>query len=116
MSAKVVNFLIEFKRIITEGRGLDFIPRLKNNETILDLGLTVANVKSIILSLTVINYSSGPKADKEGNGDIWVFGHHIGEKEIYIKLKMAQVGIKKIAKCISFHVAEFPLRYPYRRM
>jgi hypothetical protein len=46
--------------------------------------------------------------------DIWVFGKQIGAEEIYIKLKIAQVGKEKIAKCLSFHAASLPLCYPYR--
>ena len=35
-------------------------------------------------------------------------------KEVYIKLKIAQVGEEKIAKCLSFHTPNFPLCYPYK--
>jgi hypothetical protein len=37
----------------------------------------------------------------------------IGNKEVYIKLKIAQVGKEKIAKCLSFHVAEYSLCFPF---
>jgi len=45
---------------------------------------------------------------------IWVFGKKIDDKEVYIKVKIAQVGTDKIAKCISFHIAEYPLSYPFK--
>jgi len=35
-------------------------------------------------------------------------------KEVYIKLKIADVGRGKIAKCISFHEAEFPLCFAFK--
>jgi hypothetical protein len=47
-------------------------------------------------------------------GEIWEFGKRIGGNDVYIKLKIAQVGNDKIAKCISFHKAEFPLSYPLK--
>ena len=34
------------------------------------------------------------------------------DTNVYIKLKIAQVGYKKISKCLAFHPAEFPICYP----
>jgi hypothetical protein len=50
----------------------------------------------------------GPEPDKDKPGEIWKFGKLIEGIEVYIKLKIAQVGKEKIAKCISFHPAECP--------
>lgn len=111
----IIYFLIEFKRIVTDERGLDIIPRPKNNQTILDLGLTKQNIRETILELAVMDYVRGPEADRDRQGEVWVFGKQVAQKEVYIKLKIAQVGTKRIAKCISFHVAEYPLRYPNKR-
>ncbi len=63
---------------------------------------------------SVENYCQGPEPDKDRPGHIWIFGKQVGSEEIYIKLKIAQVGKEKIAKCISFHTSDFPLCYPYR--
>ncbi|GAI73777.1 unnamed protein product [marine sediment metagenome] len=41
-----------------------------------------------------------------------MFGKQIGDTNVYIKLKIAQVGDKKISKCLSFHAANFPICYP----
>jgi hypothetical protein len=65
------------------------------------------------MTLSVKDYCEGPEPDRDRPSDIWVFGKHIGGKEIYIKLKIAQVGQEKIAKCLSFHEANFPLCYPF---
>lgn len=88
------------------------VPRPKNQETIVALGLTLLNIREIILSLSVADYCHGPEKDRDKPGEIWVFGKQVQNKEVYIKLKIAHVGNEKIAKCISFHAAERPLRYP----
>lgn len=108
------RFLREFKAIIATARGLDIIPRAENNQTILDLGLNQAGVRSIILGLSVTDYCEGPIQDNTRPGEVWIFGSTIDGTEIYIKLKIASAGNIKLAKCISFHTAEFPLHYPLR--
>jgi len=110
----VANFLKDFKKIATEGRGIDFVPRSKNLDSLLMLGLTRKNAKEEILSLSVTDYCGGPEPDKDRPGEIWEFGKLIESKEVYIKLKIAQVGNEKIAKCLSFHIAEFALCFPLR--
>jgi hypothetical protein len=59
----------------------------------------------------------GPEPDKDHSrgGAIWVFGKTIKGHEIYIKLKLAEVNGKSLAKCISFHKANLPITYPLRR-
>lgn len=110
----VRDFLLEFKQVATGERGIDIVPRADTRSTLAVLGLTKANLEEILLGLSVTNYSKGPEADRDRAGEIWVFGAEVSGHEVYIKLKVAQVGGRQIAKCISFHVAEFPLRYPYR--
>jgi hypothetical protein len=102
----VRSFLNEFKKISTEGRGIDFVPRRKNVEDLAVLGLTKNNAKLEILGLAATDYCGGPKPDKDRPGEIWEFGKIIMGKEIYIKLKIARVDQTEIAKCISFHLAE----------
>lgn len=111
----VASFLQELKRIITTGRGLDFIPRPENNQTIRDLGFTRKNVEAEILALSADDYCEGPLPDRDRPGSVWIFGRRINGKEIYIKLKIAQTSNVKIAKCISFHQANYPLTYPLRK-
>ncbi len=111
---KILKFLKEFKKIVTAGRGLDVIPRRENIACLAELGLTKKNQLEEILNLSVSDYCEGPSPDKDRPGEIWVFGKEIRGKEVYIKLKIAQVGEEKIAKCLSFHWANFPLGFPYR--
>ncbi len=90
------------------------INRAENQQSLADLGMTKENRKNLILSLTVQDYCSGPEADKDQPGEIWVFGKAVGCQEVYIKLKIADTISMKIAKCISFHAARYPLNYPYK--
>ena len=108
------DFLVELKGIISKGRGLDIVNGHENIDTLAKMGLTKKNLIEEIMTLSVENYCQGPEPDRDRPGDIWVFGKQIGAEEIYIKLKIAQVGKEKIAKCLSFHAASFPLCYPYR--
>jgi len=112
LKIQVALFLKEFKQIVTQGRGLDIINRRENLESLSGLGLTKKNCKNEILNLSVSNYCSGPEPDKDLPGKVWVFGKIIDGKEIYIKLKIAHVNSMRIAKCISFHIANYPLEFP----
>ena len=113
--ALVRNFLKEFKKIATEGRGIDIVSRRKNIDSLVKLRLTKRNCKNEILSLSVSDYCDGPKPDKDRPGEIWEFGKSILGNDVYIKLKIAQAGKEKIAKCLSFHMAEFPLCFPFNK-
>ncbi len=112
--AGIRDFLLEFKKVMVTGRGLDIVNRHENIEALAKLELTKKNLREEIMTLSVENYCEGPEPDRDRPGDIWVFGKQVGTEEIYIKLKIAQVGKEKIAKCLSFHAANFPLCYPFR--
>ena len=112
--AEIRDFLMEFKKIMVAGRGLDIVNRRENIDAMAKLGFTKKNLKEEILTLSVENYCEDPEPDKDRPGYVWVFGKQIGRQEIYIKLKIAQVGKEKIAKCLSFHAAKFRLCYPYQ--
>jgi hypothetical protein len=111
---KVAKFLKEFKKIATTGRGLDLIPRAENIACLAELRITKKNQKEEIMSLTVDDYCEGPEPDKDRPGEVWLFGKRISSKEVYIKLKIAQVGKETIAKCLSFHPAKHPLCFPFK--
>ena len=108
---RIREFLKEFKRIAVD-RGIDVIPRRKNIDALSELGLTKKNRRDETLTLSVENYCSGPEPDHDRPGEVWMFGKQIGDTNVYIKLKIAQVGDRKISKCFSFHPAEFPVCYP----
>ena len=110
---KINIFLKEFK-MVAKQRGIDFIPRQEFIETLILFGITRRNCEEEILSLSVDDYCQGPDDDRDRPGKVWVFGRHIEGREVYIKLKLAMVGKETIAKCLSFHPAEFPLCFPLR--
>ena len=110
----VATFLKEFKSVVTDGRGLDVVPRRINRDALIDLGLTERNRRREILSLSVQDYSSGPDPDNDRPGELWVFGRIVDGREVYIKLKVAEVDGEKLAKCLSFHSAEYAITYPFK--
>jgi len=111
--ALVQKFLKEFKAIATRG-GIYVVHRQKNQESLVKLGLTKRNCIDEILGLSLSDYCRGPEPDTDRPGEIWEFGKVILGKEVYIKLKIADTGKGKIAKCISFHLAEFPICFPFK--
>jgi hypothetical protein len=87
--------------------------RGKNTQTLLDLEITKDFRNKILKSLIVEDYSEGPLPEKlYSRADMWVFGKSVKGKEIYIKITMGIAGAQVI--CISFHVAEYPINYPYK--
>jgi hypothetical protein len=110
--ADVEHFLREFKRIwngtVIDRRNED------NDDTLALLGITPNQRADEVRKLTYKNYSRGPKPDHSGSsGDIWEFGTRVRKKEVYIKLKIYTIRGKKRSKCISFHIAKWPVRYQF---
>ncbi len=88
--------------------------RGKNQQTLHDLEISPAKRKEIISSLKAEDYSQGPLDEKmRGILPMWVFGKQVKKKEVYIKVSM---GIENSrAVCISFHIAEHPMNYPFKK-
>lgn len=107
------EFLDELKEIVTN-QGIHLVSREKTKECLADLNLTKKNIEEIIVSLSIENYCKGPEADKGRTGEIWVFGKIINNDEHYIKLKIVKSKEDKLAKCISFHKAEYKIHYPFK--
>jgi hypothetical protein len=106
-------FLRAFKRLAAQS-GIYVIPRVKNQQALADLEFTRKNRSDIIMSLSVTDYCRGPEPDRDKPGYIWEFGKIVERKPVYIKLKIADTDGGQIARCISFHAAEFPLSFPCR--
>ena len=110
---QVELFLREFKR--TWPPDCLVIPRDKNNHALAAIGLTPLQRRDEILGLSVGDYVAGPEDDTDAPDQaVWVFGKRIEEHEVYIKLAMKKTEGGFVAKCISFHEAEYPLGYPLR--
>jgi hypothetical protein len=87
--------------------------RGKNTQTLLDLEITKDFRNKVLESLVAEDYSEGPLPEKLHRGsEMWVFGKQVKGKEIYIKITMGITGTPVI--CISFHIAEYPIKYPLR--
>jgi hypothetical protein len=111
---KVRQFLLEFKRAVEEN-GVYLIPRQVCIETLRRLQLTQRNLEEELLGLSVEDYSAGPEKDRDVPGELWIFGKQVGGQEVYVKIKlMTDETGKNRAKCISFHTAERPLKYPLK--
>lgn len=88
--------------------------RNKNAQTLLDLEITPADRISIIKKLVATDYSEGPVTDTLLKGsDMWIFGKKVKGLEIYIKITMGHTGSKVM--CLSFHIAEYPMKYPHKK-
>ena len=89
---------------------LDFRP--KNSQTLIDLQMIPKRRDEIIESLKVADYCHGPVEDRAYmNKPMWVFGKKENGVELYIKIALGHDGAS--AFCISFHKAEFPMKYYY---
>ena len=90
-----------------------FDSRQKNVQTLASLNIAPNLRLSIINNLSFEDFSEGPIADKMiQTPEMWVFGKYLKSKEIYIKLTL---GIfNECPTCISFHVAEHPMNYPFK--
>ena len=87
--------------------------RGKNLETLAALEITPNYRKDVIKTLKALDYSEGPIIDTLNNyGEMWVFGKEVKGREVYIKISIGQPNLSTI--CISFHLAEHPIIYPFK--
>jgi hypothetical protein len=87
--------------------------RGKNAQALLNLEITPVFREKILKELQVTDYYEGPKKENlYGGADMWVFGKTIKGQEVYIKITLGFSGAQVI--CISFHVAEHPMDYPFK--
>ena len=87
--------------------------RGKNLQTLLDLEITSLQRESILKALAVEDYSEGPIPDTLNKGtEMWVFGKTVEKKEVYIKITLGSQNYPII--CISFHIAEYTMKYPLK--
>ena len=88
--------------------------RPKNIQTLAKLDILPYERDGVLKNLVVNDYSDGPLEETQHGGEtMWVFGKRIKTEEVYIKITL---GIPdNAAICISFHIAEHPMKYPFKR-
>ena len=87
--------------------------RSKNTEALLQLEITHLQRETIIKSLLPEDYVEGPVIDVlNKEGEMWVFGKDVKGREVYIKITLGYENGQTI--CISFHIADHPLEYPFK--
>jgi hypothetical protein len=110
---EVESFLKMFKEKMNIWDVLFRDERGKNAQALLELEIRPLERKRILDNLEDKDYCEGPIEEKlYGGADIWVFGKIAKKKEIYIKISMGLKGSSVI--CISFHLAEHRMVYPFK--
>ena len=110
---EVSAFLEQFN-IKTQVYGILFRDdRSKNNKALLELDITQLQRELIVKSLLPQDYVDGPVIDElNKQKEMWVFGKDLKGHEVYIKISLGYQNGQTI--CISFHIAEHPLNYPFK--
>ena len=111
---EVKAFLDQFN-IKTQVFGIIFRDdRDKNREALIQLDITPLQREMIVKSIQPQDYVEGPVIDMLNRlGEMWVFGKDVRGREVYIKITLGH-GLGQTI-CISFHIAEHPLMYPFKR-
>ncbi|MCC6600762.1 MAG: type II toxin-antitoxin system MqsR family toxin [Crocinitomicaceae bacterium] len=110
--SEVEAFLNTFKAKI-EVFDVIFLNRDKNHRALIDLEMTSVNRKELLKELRVEDYFRGPTKDVDNGPDLWEFGRLLKQKEVYIKITIGMMN--KPVICISFHLAERAIAYPFKK-
>lgn len=87
--------------------------REKNRKALEELEIVPSFRKIVIESLGVEDYVEGPVIDTLYKcGEMWVFGKDVKGREVYIKIMISDITSQTI--CISFHLAEKEMNYPFK--
>ncbi len=109
---EVEHFLSEFF-VKYKVFGVLYRNRPKNAQTLLDLEMSPSDRSKVIESIKVADYCEGPMDDQlYGIASMWVFGKTYKKHELYIKISMGTTSSSVI--CISFHIAEHSMTYPFK--
>ena len=79
-----------------------FLPKLRT------WGIIYLNREKNLAALTELAITASQR-DAEY---LWVFGKEVNGKEVYIKVAVGAPSSQTI--CISFHLAEYPLKYVFK--
>nr|WP_288935776.1 hypothetical protein [uncultured Allomuricauda sp.] len=110
---QVKNYLKEFKVKMSVWDVVFLDDRGKNSQTLADLESMPNERKNILEKLEVDDYCEGPLEETQyGGSEMWVFGRTLRGKEIYIKITLGVENTGVI--CISFHIAEYQMKYQFK--
>ena len=111
---EVNKFLKDFKEKMKIWSVLFRDDRGKNAQTLADLEIRPIDRKKVLENLKTEDYSEGPIEDTLNKStDMWIFGKEVKRNEIYIKISIGYAGTSVI--CISFHIAEHQMNYPFKK-
>lgn len=91
--------------------GIIFLGRGKNLDALKMLGISPKVREEIIKELKSEDYVETIK-DLASYGDMYVFGKDYEGTELYIKVSIGRTNNSTI--CVSFHIAEHSINYPYK--
>lgn len=113
-SEDIEKFLSEFKQKFRV-YGVFFKNREKNEQALYDLEITPKQREEYLLNLEPTDYCSGPFSDAydPDSPDNYEFGITVKKKEVYIKINIGKPS--KRVMCISFHIAERKMNYPFKK-
>ncbi len=110
---EVDRFLKDFKDKMKIWDILFRDDRGKNAQTLVNLELRPIERIAILENLNTKDFCQGPLDDNlYGIAKMWVFGKSIKKQEIYIKISLGLLGSHVL--CISFHIAEHTMNYPFK--
>ena len=104
-----VNYILKVVKELVENNKYILINRYKNNLAL--IGYTVELFEYTIQELTYKNYIEGPNFNNKHGNNVWIFGYDDNEQKIQIYIKFGIDKEEKRTCFISFHQAEYKLRY-----
>jgi len=111
---EVERFLNSFQSKLKIFRIVFRDDRGKNAQALAELEITPTYRETVIKEIVAEDYSEGPIIDTLNKyGAMWVFGKDVKKHEVYIKIALGHPNSATI--CISFHKAERPIKYPFKK-
>lgn len=105
MGSLAIQKVLSDMRYAIDCNKFEPIYRKKNLNTLANLGLTWADAKNAIYSLSENEYRRGPMVDIDDppSDHFWEFKKHIDGNVIYIKFKVVYQEDGRV-KLVSFHI------------
>ncbi len=113
---EVERFLEQLKaKIRVFDDPVSFENREKNTQALADMEIRPMDRLNYLKKLNVEDYYTGPNTDElnPGGPPYFEFGINVKGCEVYIKLTLGYEN--KRINCISFHIAEHSITYPFKK-